>query len=82
MSGVALLLAAVGSYGLASFGVAQRVREVGIRMAIGARPADIVRLFVSRGLVLAAAGLVGGVIAAGHFRARLTTGDDSMPTIR
>jgi predicted permease len=64
VSGVALLLAAVGLYGLVAFGAAQRVREVGIRMAIGARPADIVRLFVSRGLVLAAAGLVGGVIAA------------------
>jgi ABC-type antimicrobial peptide transport system permease subunit len=64
VSGVALLLAAVGLYGLVAFGAAQRVREVGIRMAIGARPTDIVRLFVSRGLALAAAGLAGGIIGA------------------
>jgi predicted permease len=64
VSGVALLLAAVGLYGIVAFGVAQRMREVGIRMAIGARPADILRLFVSRGLLLAAAGLAVGIAAA------------------
>ena len=64
VSGVALSLAAVGLYGLVAFGTAQRVREVGIRIAIGARPTDIVRMFVSRGLAVAAVGLAGGVAAA------------------
>jgi predicted permease len=64
VSGVALVLAAVGLYGLVAFGVAQRTREVGIRMAIGASPSDILRLFVSRGLLLAAAGLAAGIVAA------------------
>ena len=64
VGGMALLLASVGLYGLVAFGAAQRVREVGIRIALGARPSDIVRLFLSRGLVLAGAGLAAGLVAA------------------
>jgi predicted permease len=61
---VALVLASVGLYGLVAFGVAQRVREVGIRMALGASRSDIVRLFLSRGLVLAGVGLTAGLLGA------------------
>lgn len=61
---VALALASVGLYGLVAFGVAQRVREIGIRMALGASRSDIVRLFLSRGLVLAAVGVTAGLLGA------------------
>jgi putative ABC transport system permease protein len=60
---VAVLLAAIGLYGLISFTVTQRTREVGIRLAIGAQPRQIVTLFLKRGLVPLAAGCAVGVIA-------------------
>jgi putative ABC transport system permease protein len=60
---VAVLLAAIGLYGLISFTVTQRTREVGIRLAIGAQPWQIVTLFLKRGLVPLAAGCAVGVIA-------------------
>ena len=69
---VALALACVGIFGVVSFGVVQRTREFGVRMAVGAVPADIVRLVLraSGGPVLAgaAAGLVGSVALATVFR--------------
>ena len=63
-SGVALLLGVVGIYGVISYAVSQRTREIGIRMAIGARQADVSRLFVRHGLILTTVGIGVGVAAA------------------
>jgi len=62
--GLALVLAAIGTYGLIAYAVAQRTREIGIRMALGARPREIVGDVLGRGMRLAFLGVAIGVIGA------------------
>ncbi|HKY33325.1 MAG TPA: ABC transporter permease [Candidatus Polarisedimenticolia bacterium] len=70
---LALLLAGVGIYGTVSFGVSQRTREIGIRMALGARPRDVMALVTWQGMRPALAGVAAGLLVAWGL-SRLMTG--------
>jgi putative ABC transport system permease protein len=63
-AGIALLLSAVGIYGVISYAATQRMREFGIRVALGATSRDVSRLVVVRGLSLTIAGIGGGMVVA------------------
>src|SRR5205814_3984317 len=63
-AGLALLLASIGLYGLLAFWVGRRTREIGVRIALGARPSSVVVLVLAQGMTLVGCGLAAGVLLA------------------
>jgi len=72
-AGLALVLACLGVYGVLAYAVAQRTREIGVRMAMGARPGDVTKMILGRGMKLSAIGLLAGTALAAGLGALLRT---------
>jgi macrolide transport system ATP-binding/permease protein len=64
LGGLGLVLSVIGVYGVISYSVTQRTREIGIRMALGAQPSSILTLVLRQGVVIVAAGLLLGIVCA------------------
>jgi putative ABC transport system permease protein len=72
-AGIATILAAVGVYGMISYSVAQRTREIGIRMALGARRVDVMKLVLRNGMIMALSGVAIGLAGAFALTRLMTT---------
>jgi predicted permease len=70
---MALLLGVIGIYGVVSYSVSQRTREIGIRLAIGAQQEELTRMFVRHALILAAIGIAFGLVAAAGLTRLMTS---------